>query len=106
MTVAALLPNFQWCLTFSPRSLQNQSRKFFSQPLLPSAYPADEPKLPPPPVLPPPQDDPTNCIFHSDPGPSMVLYTGQNKFYCYGCEAHGDSWDLQKREDITGRHAL
>jgi hypothetical protein len=48
----------------------------------------------------------TNCIFHSDPGPSMVLYTGQNKFYCYGCEAHGDSWDLQKREDITGRHAL
>jgi hypothetical protein len=45
----------------------------------------------------------TNCIFHEDPGPSMVLYTGQNKFNCYGCEAHGDSWDLANLRDMTGR---
>lgn len=48
----------------------------------------------------------TNCIFHHDPGPSMVLYTGQNKFFCYGCEAHGDSRDLQNRRDMTGRPAI
>ena len=45
----------------------------------------------------------TNCIFHEDPGPSMVLYPRQNKFYCYGCEAHGDSWDLAHLRDMTGR---
>jgi hypothetical protein len=48
----------------------------------------------------------TNCIFHDDPGPSMVLYTGQNKFYCYGCEAHGDSKDLANKRDMTGKPAL
>ena len=48
----------------------------------------------------------TNCVFHDDPGPSMVLYTGQNKFYCYGCEAHGDSRDLAAKRDMTGRPAL
>ena len=47
----------------------------------------------------------TNCIFHHDPGPSMVLYTGQNKFFCYGCEAHGDSRDLENQRDMTGRIA-
>ena len=45
----------------------------------------------------------TNCIFHPDPGPSMVLYTGQDKFFCFGCEAHGDSWDLKNLRDMTGR---
>lgn len=48
----------------------------------------------------------TNCIFHPDPSPSMVLYTEQDKFYCYGCEARGDSYDLQERRDMTGREAL
>lgn len=48
----------------------------------------------------------TNCIFHNDPGPSMVLYIQQDKFHCYGCEAHGDSFDLQARVDMTGRRAL
>lgn len=48
----------------------------------------------------------TNCVFHDDPGPSMVLYTGQNKFFCYGCEAHGDSKDLAAKKDMTGRPAL
>lgn len=48
----------------------------------------------------------TNCIFHPDPGPSMVLYVHQDKFHCYGCEAHGDSFDLQDRKDMTGREAI
>lgn len=48
----------------------------------------------------------TNCIFHDDPGPSMVLYTGQNKFFCFGCEAHGDSRDLANKRDMTGRIAI
>lgn len=48
----------------------------------------------------------TNCIFHNDPSPSMVLYTEQDKFHCYGCEAHGDSHDLQERRDMTGRPAI
>ena len=48
----------------------------------------------------------TNCVFHDDPGPSMVLYTGQNKFFCYGCEAHGDSLDLANKRDMTGRPAI
>lgn len=48
----------------------------------------------------------TLCIFHAERTPSMVLYEGQNKFHCYGCEAHGDSFDLQNRRDMTGRQAL
>lgn len=48
----------------------------------------------------------TNCVFHDDPGPSMVLYIGQNKFFCYGCEARGDSHDLAAGRDMTGRVAV
>lgn len=48
----------------------------------------------------------TNCIFHPDPSPSMVLYTEQDKFHCFGCEAHGDSYDLRERRDMTGRTAI
>lgn len=45
----------------------------------------------------------TNCFFHHDPGPSMILYTSDNSFHCYGCEAHGDSLNLLARKDMTGR---
>lgn len=45
----------------------------------------------------------TSCFFHHDPGPSMVLYTSDNSFHCYGCEAHGDSLNLLHRRDMTGR---
>lgn len=48
----------------------------------------------------------TNCIFHDDPGPSMVLYTADDSFRCYGCEAYGDSLNLMRGEDITGRKVL
>lgn len=42
----------------------------------------------------------TNCIYHSDPDPSLALYTDTNTFYCYGCEAHGDSYDLERKTHI------
>jgi len=48
----------------------------------------------------------TNCFFHHDPGPSMVLYISDNSFHCYGCEAHGDSEDLAHHRDMTGRKFL
>lgn len=45
----------------------------------------------------------TNCLFHNDPGPSMILYESDNSFHCFGCEAHGDSLNLARGEDMTGR---
>ena len=48
----------------------------------------------------------TNCLFHQDPGPSMVLYTDDDSFHCYGCEAYGDSWNLVDGKDFTGRKVL
>lgn len=30
------------------------------------------------------------CPFHADNSPSLVLYTESNRFYCFGCHAHGD----------------
>lgn len=48
----------------------------------------------------------TNCIFHEDPGPSMVLYPADDSFRCYGCEAYGDSLNLSKGVDITGRKVM
>lgn len=41
-----------------------------------------------------------SCIFHEDSTPSMGLYTHNQTFYCYGCGAHGDSFDLAKREHL------
>jgi hypothetical protein len=45
------------------------------------------------------------CIFHPDRSPSLILYP-DNTFHCYGCEAHGDSIDLQQGVDMTGRKAI
>jgi bifunctional DNA primase/polymerase-like protein/CHC2-type zinc finger protein len=47
----------------------------------------------------------TTCIFHNDHSPSLVLYP-DDTFHCYACEAHGDSLDLRRRVDITGRPAI
>lgn len=37
----------------------------------------------------------TSCPFHEDSTPSFTLYP-DNTFHCYGCGAHGDSFDLDK----------
>ena len=36
----------------------------------------------------------TNCLFHEDDTPSLVLYPDTNSFYCFGCGAWGDSANL------------
>lgn len=45
------------------------------------------------------------CPFHADDTPSMALYP-DNKFYCYGCFAQGDSHDLTRKTDMHGRHFI
>lgn len=37
------------------------------------------------------------CIFgrHTDTTPSLTLYPHDNSFHCFGCGAHGDSFDLR-----------
>lgn len=43
----------------------------------------------------------THCIYHEgDREPSLVLYTHNNTFYCFGCGARGDSHDLEQRKAI------
>jgi hypothetical protein len=37
----------------------------------------------------------TTCIFHDDSTPSLAVYPADDTFHCYGCAAHGDSFDLQ-----------
>ena len=37
----------------------------------------------------------TNCIFHDDSTPSLVLYPENNSFYCFGCNEWGDSLNLR-----------
>jgi hypothetical protein len=41
----------------------------------------------------------TNCIYHPDSTPSLVLYP-DSTMHCFGCGAHGDSLDLQARTHI------
>lgn len=36
----------------------------------------------------------TNCIYHNDPEPSLVLYVSEDRWYCFGCAKSGDSHDL------------
>lgn len=36
----------------------------------------------------------TKCIFHDDSTPSLAIYDRDDTFHCYGCGAHGDSFDL------------
>lgn len=48
----------------------------------------------------------TNCFFHDDPGPSMVLYAEDQTFHCYGCDALGDSHNLLSGKDMNGKPVL
>jgi len=34
------------------------------------------------------------CPLHSEKTPSFVVYLDQNRFYCFGCHAHGDQITL------------
>lgn len=37
------------------------------------------------------------CPFHGDKNPSMLIDLDNARFYCFGCEAHGSTYDLIKR---------
>ena len=41
------------------------------------------------------------CPYHSDNKPSMAIYPSQDKFYCFVCQKHGDSLDLEAQ--LTGK---
>lgn len=32
----------------------------------------------------------TQCCFHEDKSPSLVIYPESNRFHCFSCQAHGD----------------
>ena len=34
------------------------------------------------------------CPFHNEDTPSFYVYLDDNKFHCYGCQAHGDAIDF------------
>lgn len=36
----------------------------------------------------------TNCIWHKDDTPSLVLYPDSNSFFCFGCHEWGDTLNL------------
>lgn len=37
------------------------------------------------------------CPFHEEDTPSFTLYPEQGRFFCYGCGAWGDAFDLRNR---------
>lgn len=34
------------------------------------------------------------CPFHEEGTPSFTIFTNENKFHCFGCQAHGDAIDF------------
>lgn len=34
------------------------------------------------------------CPFHEERTPSFTIFTNENKFHCFGCQAHGDAIDF------------
>ena len=49
----------------------------------------------------------TNCIFHPDDTPSMVLYPETNSFYCFGCCTSGTPENIvMKMEDCSYAQAV
>lgn len=37
------------------------------------------------------------CPFHGDKNPSMLIDLDSARYYCFGCEAHGSTYDLLKQ---------
>lgn len=47
------------------------------------------------------------CPFHDEKTPSCMVYADDDKFHCFGCQAHGDSIDFyQMYNDIEFDEAL
>jgi len=47
------------------------------------------------------------CPFHNDDDPSLVIYTGSNKWWCFGCSCGGDSIDfVSKYENMSISQAV
>lgn len=46
------------------------------------------------------------CPFHPDRTPSMQMTPHDNRFYCHGCQANGDSLDLMNKRDMHGRQFI
>jgi hypothetical protein len=42
------------------------------------------------------------CPFHTEKTPSFMVYADQNRYHCYGCQAHGDFIDLIMKLDNVG----
>ena len=39
----------------------------------------------------------TLCPFHDEKTPSCTLYTNDNQYHCFGCQAHGDTIEYVKQ---------
>lgn len=49
----------------------------------------------------------TLCPFHSEKTPSCTLYCNENRYYCYGCNAKGNSIDyLINRHQLSFRESM
>lgn len=47
------------------------------------------------------------CPFHTEDSPSFTIFTDDNKFYCFGCNANGDSIDFYMRQnDVSFMQAV
>lgn len=47
------------------------------------------------------------CPFHDEKSPSCMIYADEDKFHCFGCQAHGDAIDFyQNYNDIEFDEAL
>jgi DNA primase len=42
-----------------------------------------------------------HCPFHADRDPSFTVYAAQGRFYCYGCDAHGDVFAFVQQIERT-----
>jgi hypothetical protein len=49
----------------------------------------------------------TLCPFHGENNPSLALYEETNTYFCFSCEATGDSYTLiMKLEELDFKEAL
>ena len=47
------------------------------------------------------------CPFHTEKTPSFIVYADQNRYHCFGCQAHGDFIDLiMKLDNVSFKEAV